>query len=256
MDAIESFRKFHSGNYEIILVDNGSTEAGWMEKLKNIPNLNLICLEKNLGFGPANNIAAKVAKGGILMLLNNDTITTSPFLTEIEREFKIDPSLGIIGPRIFNSDGSQQLSYGKFPSIMIEIRDKIIYRLVDNKNKLAMNYFNRRYSKRKFTDWVTGAALFIKKDLFIEVGGFDESFFMYFEDKELCKRVKDSGKKIAFIPDVSLIHLRGGSADGPKKNFLEMKYRESQCLYYEKHRAKFEQQILRLYLKLSGKEFV
>ena len=254
IEAIESFRKYHSDDTEIILVDNGSTDANWSEGLTNISNLKLIRLETNLGFGAANNIAAKKAVGDILLLLNNDTITTSSFIDRIEKEFRNDSSIGIIGPRIYNRDGSLQLSYGRFPSILVEVIDKIIYRLVDKKNKPVSSYLMKRYSKRKFTDWVTGAALFIRKDLFLSINGFDESFFMYFEDKELCKRVKDSGKKVAYIPDVSLIHLRGGSADGPKKKFLELKYRESQRLYYAKHRNRFEQLLLSVYLKLTGKE--
>ena len=76
---------------------------------------------------------------------------------------------------------------------------------------------------------------------------------MYFEDKELCKRTKDFGNKVLFYPSVSLIHLRGASAEGPKKKFLDMKYRESQIIYYRKHRNKVEQALLNIYLKLTGK---
>jgi GT2 family glycosyltransferase len=251
--AIESFRKYHSCNYEIILVDNGSTEPNAVEFAKNIPNLKLICLDTNLGFGRANNLAVHKSLGDVLLFLNNDTITTSDFISKIETEFYNDSSIGIIGPKLCNSDGSLQLSHGKLPSIFIECADKVIYSLVDKKNKLVTNYLKPQYEKKTSTEWVTGAALFIKKKLFQELNGFDESFFMYFEDKDLCKRVIDSGGRVVFFPESSLIHLRGASLNEPNRKFLNKKYRESQMLYYRKHKTKFEQMLLKAYLKISGK---
>ena len=253
-EAIESFRKYHHSEHEIILVDNGSTDSGWENSISHIQNIKLIRLESNLGFGPANNLAAKKAAGDILLFLNNDTVTTESYLEEIEKEFTNNPGIGIIGPKILNPDKSLQLSFGNFPTLMVELVDKILYRLVDKKSKTITGYFEKKYSAKQFAQWVTGAALFIKKDLFLSINGFDESFFMYFEDKELCKRVSDSGYKIMYFPAVSLIHLRGGSAAGPKKKFLDQMYRKSQIYYYTKHNSKFEQIVLRLYLKISGKK--
>lgn len=251
--AIESFRKFHKGNYEIILVDNGSTEPDAVEFAKDIPGLKLICLDTNLGFGKANNLAAQKSSGDILLFLNNDTVTTSEFLHKIEEEFSSDSSIGIIGPKLFNSDGSLQLSYGKLPSLFVEFTDKLFYSMVDKKNKLALNYLKNRYLEKECTGWVTGAALFIRKNLFSDLNGFDESFFMYFEDKELCKRVIDSGNKVVFSPESSLIHLRGASLNDPNREFLDKKYRESQLIYYKKHKTKLEQILLNSYLRISGK---
>ncbi|MFA5806509.1 MAG: glycosyltransferase, partial [Melioribacteraceae bacterium] len=82
--AIVSFRKYHTCNYEIILVDNGSTEPNAVEFAKDIPNLKLICLDKNIGFGKANNLAVQKSLGDILLFLNNDTVTTSEFISKIE----------------------------------------------------------------------------------------------------------------------------------------------------------------------------
>lgn len=251
--AISSFREYHKGNHEIILVDNGSTELNSVDFAKDIPNLKLISLEKNLGFGAANNLAVQESVGDILLFLNNDTVTTSEFTEKIEVEFNRDSSIGIIGPKLNNLDGSLQLSYGKLPSIFVELYDKIFYSLVEKKNKFVLRYLQNKYAKVEFTGWVTGAALFIRKKIFLELNGFDESFFMYFEDKDLCKRVGDSGKKIIFFPWSSLIHLRGASLNDPNREFLNMKYRESQLIYYKKHKIKFEQIILKAYLKLSGK---
>lgn len=252
-NAVESFRRYHKESYEIILVDNGSVEPNAVEFVKDYPDVQLICCNKNLGFGTANNLAVQKSAGNILFFLNNDTVTTSEFLSKIEKEFYNDDSIGIIGPKLLSSDGSLQLSSGKLPSIFIEFWDKLLYSAVDKKNKLALNYIQKKYIKKEAAGWVTGAALFITKKLFMELDGFDESFFMYFEDKDLCRRANDSGKKTIYFPETSLIHLRGASFEGPNKEFLNKKYRESQLIYYRKHRTKLEQIFVKAYLKISGK---
>ncbi len=252
-EAISSFREFHNSGYEIILVDNGSTESYAVDFAENIPNLKLICLDTNVGFGKANNLAVSESKGDILFFLNNDTITTSGYIEQIKSEFKKDAAIGIIGPKLFNPDGSIQLSYGRLPSIAIELADKIFYALVEKKNKFVLNFVKNRYAQKASVEWVTGAALFIRRKIFLDLNGFDESFFMYFEDKDLCKRAGDSGNKVIFSPECSLIHLRGASLKDPNRNFLNMEYRKSQQIYYKKHKTKFEQLLLKMYLKISGK---
>lgn len=252
-DAIESFLKYHKNNFEIILVDNNSTEPEAIKFTKEFPDLTVIRSEKNLGFGAANNLAAQKSLGDILLFINNDVIITTEFLKKIEEEFYKNPTIGIIGPKLLNKDKSLQLSCGKLPSISMEFFDKILYSAVDKKNRLALNFINRKYLRKKQKGWVTGAALFIRKKLFLELSGFDESFFMYFEDKDLCARAAAKGMKVLYFPESSLIHLRGGSFNGSNQKFLVQKYRESQLYYYQKHKSKLEQIILMKYLKLFGK---
>ncbi|MHB8904529.1 MAG: glycosyltransferase family 2 protein [Melioribacteraceae bacterium] len=252
-NAIESFLKYHKNNFEIILVDNNSTEPGATNFTKDFPDLKIILSDKNLGFGAANNLAAQKSSGDILLFLNNDVIIISEFIKKIEHEFNKDSSIGIIGPKLLNQDKSLQLSCGNLPSISTEFLDKILYSAVDRKNKLALNYIDRKFFKKEEKQWVTGAALFITRKLFLELNGFDESFFMYFEDKDLCARAISNGKKVLYFPESFLIHLRGGSFSGPNQKFLNQKYRESQLIYYKKHKSKLEQLLLRKYLKFTRK---
>jgi GT2 family glycosyltransferase len=253
VNAIESLLKFHNDNIEIILVDNNSTEPNATRFIKEYPELKLIQCNKNLGFGAANNLAAQQSSGDILLFLNNDVIVISEFIKKIENEFHSDSSIGIIGPKLLNLDKSLQLSCGKLPSVFIELFDKILYAAVDKKNSFALNYSERKYIKKAEKEWVTGAALFITRKIFLKINGFDESFFMYFEDKDLCSRVINEGKKVLFFPESSLIHLRGGSFNKENQEFLIRKYRESQMLYYQKHKSKLQNILLKIYLKLSGK---
>ena len=251
--AIETLLKFHKNNVEVILVDNGSTDPNALKFTERFQDVKVIRSEKNLGFGAANNMAAQQSSGDILLFLNNDVIITSEFVNKIEDEFNKDTSIGIIGPKLLNKDKTLQLSCGKLPSFIVEFRDKILYSAVDKKNTPALKYVNKKFSQRKEMEWVTGAALFITKNLFDELGGFDESFFMYYEDKDICARALGKGKTVLYFPECDLIHLRGGSFKGPEQTFLMRKYRESQVLYYNKHKSKLQQIFLQIYLRLSGK---
>ncbi len=195
----------------------------------------------------------KKAKGDILLFLNNDTITTTDFVSRVLREFGEDPLLGIAGPRLLNADGSFQLSGGDLPTFAVEIRDKLLHGLVDRKLGPALNFAERQSIKKRNAEWVTGAALFIRADLFGRLGGFDERFFMFFEDKDLCLRARDAGYSVRYIAEASLIHLRGGSSGGVSDK-IRTAYRESQRAYYEKHRPRHERLLLRMYLKTIGWE--
>ncbi|GJQ20569.1 MAG: glycosyl transferase [Bacteroidia bacterium] len=245
-EAIESFRAHYRGPCEIIVVDNGSTHSDRLPA-----GIHFLRNDQNRGYGAANNRASEEARGDVLLFLNNDTVTTMDFVSPVLEEFVNDPRIGIVGPKILNTDGTLQLSNGPLPSLRVEISDKILYRLVGKKWGPALRYAARARTRRE-TEWVTGAALFIRKDLFRKLGGFDERFFMFFEDKDLCARARLHGYLVRFVPEVSVIHLRGGSS-GERREWIEQIYRESQFLYYEKHRPKMEKVLLRMYLAAVGK---
>jgi GT2 family glycosyltransferase len=160
--------------------------------------------------------------------------------------------VAITGSRITFRDSSYQLSCGSLPNIVVEFLDKIKYTLDNKLHSLFSNLYDRQYSKVQEVGWVTGACLMMRRDVFEQIDGFDENFFMYFEDKDICKRVKEIGYKVIYYPKTTIIHLLGGSSHGIKKSVSKY-YRDSQLYYYQKHLGKFQTNILKLYLKLSGK---
>ncbi len=249
--AIVSFRQFHGSEHEMILVDNGSTDPAVAELKTNFPDIQTILNENNVGFGVANNQGAKIAKGEILLFLNNDTITIAPFIPNVELQFRENPKLGILGPKLLNEDHTFQLSAGLLPTFLREIEDKILYGLIERKGGIIHRYIERKYNKKQTVGWVTGAALFIRRDLFMNVGGFDEKMFMYFEDKDLCLRAVRESMQVLYDPACSLVHLKGGSSiTNPSTKKI---YRLSQLFYYAKHRPIVEQLALKTYLYLTGK---
>jgi GT2 family glycosyltransferase len=250
LEAIRSFRKHHPLTHEIIVVDNASTDGSAETIARELPGVMLIRNSRNVGFGKANNIAADRATGEFLLFLNNDTITRSEFLTQIEGYFQKDPSLAIIGPGMVFEDGSFQLSAGLAVSFWGEIAEKLRYS-AEARGLFFRRIYARRFNVPQDVGWVTGAALCIRRQVFREVSGFDESIFMYFEDKDLCARVMKNGYRVHYLPGTSIVHLKGRSSAGSLLALTE--YRKSQIAYYEKHRPGYERVLLKMYLFIARK---
>jgi N-acetylglucosaminyl-diphospho-decaprenol L-rhamnosyltransferase len=238
--------------HEVIIVDNFSTDKS-IENIKDVfPAIRLINSPVNLGFGKANNLAAKYAQSKYLLFLNTDTILTENMPKILSDYLNQQQDVGAISPRITFDDGSYQLSCGKLPSLAIEFIDKIRYGIDQKWHHVFGSLYNKQHSSIKEMGWLTGACLMMRRDVFEQIGGFDESFFMYFEDKDICKRVSEAGWKVVYYPKTSLIHLLGGSSAGVGKS-VNTYYRDSQLCYYQKHLGEFQTAILKIYLRLSGK---
>lgn len=235
--------------HEVILVDNHSTDPEARQLGSSFPGIASIACDVNGGFSRGNNAGAMRATSDILLFLNNDTLIQSDFVTPLLRRFDRSPRAGIVGPRLLNVDGSFQLSAGRLPSFAQEMLDKAIAAAVNSGSRIASRALERRFVRATPVEWVTGAALAIRRDVFDLVGGFDESFFMYFEDKDLCARVRSAGFEVWFDPASELQHLRGGSAN-PRTALI---YRTSQVRFYRRHRPRLEQHLLAAYLRLTGK---
>ena len=252
-DCLESVvKQVQDINYEVIIVDNSSTDDSVKIIKDEFPFFRLICSDSNLGFGKANNLAVKHATGEHLLFLNTDTIlieNTPEMLSDYLTEHK---DVGAVGSRIIFKDGSYQLSCGKLPNLIVEFIYKIRAQLDNRWHYTFSRFYDKLYALEQKIDWVTGACFMMRKDIFNQLGGFDEAFFMYFEDVDICKRVADLGLKVIYYPQTSVIHLLGGSAQGGKKS-VNIHYRISQIYYYEKHLGKFQTAILKMYLNLLGK---
>jgi hypothetical protein len=253
-NAVESFRHYVTTPHEIIVVDNASPDISARKIGAELKDVRFIASETNLGFSRANNLAATGAKGDLLLFLNSDTVTQSDFVAPMEEEFRRDAGLGAAGPRLLNEDGSFQLSAGELPSVLVEARDKILAFLLRHRIRAVTRAIERKFARQTDVEWLTGAALFVRTEAFRAVNGFDEKLFMFFEDKDLCLRVRKAGYAVRYFPQPALVHLLGGSSSRRPGRIRKI-YRESQEKYYRKHRPWIEQQIVRAYAALrSGGE--
>ncbi|MBD2517417.1 glycosyltransferase family 2 protein [Nostoc sp. FACHB-973] len=245
-DCLNSLKKFIDiPSYEIIVVDNASSDRSVELITDKFPEVHLLRQTENRGFGAGNNAGAKVARGEFLFLLNTDTVLTSNILPHLIELMQADPKVGIIGPKLLNRDGSLQISVSPALGIKGEYQARNMHR--DYLNTSEQNLIEQKFQEIQEVDIIVGAAFFIRSSLFHELGGFDEKFFMYFEESDLCQRAQYQGYKIIYTPHVSLIHLQGYSIQ-KAANAMAIEYRRSQIYYYQKHRPWWEQFILRVYL--------
>jgi GT2 family glycosyltransferase len=241
--CLDSLYRFHaSENIEVIVVDNNSTDGSQQELPLQYPSVRCILLSENSGFGPANNVGARSASGDVLFFVNNDTIFTSSIIDTLASELKAGQHTGIVAPRLSNADGSFQLSYGRFPTIGNERETKRLSLNAESEVK-----GKEREEETQLQDWVTGAALMIKKSVFLQIGGFDERYFMYFEDIDLCRTVKRFGFDCRYVPSMSMIHL-GGKSYQKMDERITIEYRRSQLRYYDKHNSMLQRIAVRWYL--------
>lgn len=199
-------------SFEVIVVDNASVD-GSCEAVKNhFPEVKLIENKRNVGFGRANNQALNVVKGQYSLVLNPDTIVNSDTLSIIIQKMKENPDVGIGTCKILNADGT--LSKDTFRNKPTPVAALLrVFGLESKIGKGKHSYFINDIDATKAQDIpiVSGAFMCLPTDLFNSLEGFDDQFFMYFEDTDLCYRVKEEGYSIRYFPDTSIVHFRGES---------------------------------------------
>lgn len=199
--------------YEVIVVDNNSTDGSREMIQDRFRDVKLVEMDHNAGFSKANNRGAQVAKGKYLLILNPDTIVCDNALEKMHAFLEKETSIAVVGCKLLNPDGTLQRSCGVFPNLRTEFFIRTFLNRLFPKSKLAGAYQLGAwdYATMAEVDWVTGACLMIRKELFDQLGGFDERMYMYYEDVDLCYRVRESGGKIFFLPDAAVYHYLGGS---------------------------------------------
>jgi len=236
--CIDSILKFHLNNhYEIIVVDNASTdktEALLENYTAQYQNIKYYRSESNSGFANACNLGASKANGEVLVFLNNDTISLDNWIDAGLATLKQDFEIGIVGAKLLYEDLTIQHC-----GIVFERRKEHYLPLWPTHIFRGKSSDYLPANETKEYDAVTGACLFIRKDLFVSVEGFDEKYGMYFEDIDLCFKVKSLNKKIFYEPKCSLIHLEGKSTSN-QQSIDELNI-ESSKRFYNKWRKKINQ---------------
>lgn len=227
-ECIESiFEKTKGIAFEIILVDNASND-GSKEFFKKDRRIRYIYNDENLGFGKANNIGVDVAQGRNIFFLNSDTLLVNNAIKILSDYLDSHGESGICGGNLFNSEMEPIHSFQMFyPTIMEELNE-LLKCIPTALFKTDRSQFNNT-GQSKEVAYITGADLMIKKELIEKYGAFNSAFFMYFEETELCHRIKKAGYMIMSVPDAHIIHLCGKSTKKATKNKM---YIESKRRYY------------------------
>lgn len=230
-DCIESVIEKTSGlDYEIILVDNASTD-GSKEFFSNKNHIKYIYNDDNLGFGRANNKGIEVAHGRNILFLNSDTLLRNNAIKILCDYLDNNPDVGACGSNLFDKDGSPTFSYERFfPSIFEEVNYLFEGRLKKYRFKESA-CFNHTESPLKVA-FISGANLMVRKSVLDETGFFNERFFLYYEETELCLRIHRKGYLIMSVPNAEITHFCGKST-GDESDIHICRMETSRRIFYD-----------------------
>jgi len=218
-ECIVSIKNETTCAYEIIVVDNASADESCQMLREKFPDVTLIENSGNVGFARANNQGFAIAQGKYFFMLNSDTIILDGAIDRLLAFMEQNRHVGIVGPRNEELDGILQYSCDHFPSFW---NNFCSYTNLTNKfpnvpifRRNLMRYWD--YGGQREVDKIMGCALMIQAELYTHLGGLDNSYFMYFEETDLCYRVKKSGFKTVYFPAARIVHYGGASSKAQKE---------------------------------------
>ncbi len=260
LDCIRSVISATSGiKYEFVVVDNASSDGSLtaISKIKGLARIKIVQNNKNLGFGKANNQGIKKSLGRYILLLNSDTKLNENVLGEMVAWMDKNPKIGVASCALRNKDGSMQGTGGYFPTLFrvfawmffledIPILDRFIKPFHPVHEQSPFYKGLNRFDSEMQMDWVTGAFFLIRKEVIEKVGYFDEDYFMYTEEVDLCFRIKKGGWNVYYTPYWSITHLGGASSTSEFPILSEFKGIK---LFFKKHMPTIQYPLVRLFLK-------
>ncbi len=213
---------------QIIVIDNASTDGSPQMVAERFPDVTLILNTENVGFSRANNQGIALAQGRHVVLLNSDTILPPASLKNLVRFMDDQSDVGACSPRLLTKEGvPQAYAFGDDPSLGYLLR-RGMTRLLRNRS-----VHDWGVDCTVDMDWVSGACLLLRGEALAQVGGLDEQIFMYFEDADLCRRIRQAGWRICYVPEIQITHLGGQSLmQNPK---APAAYQQSLRYYFAKY---------------------
>ena len=231
---------------EVVVIDNGSTDGSLELVRARHPGVRILELGENLGFGAANNRGEQLAQGEQLLLLNPDAWLEADALGLLEQALVRSPRLAAVAPRLSDPEGRPQFTWHPECGVVGETIQRWRNRRPAAATSGPLPMLLRALHG---PGWLTAACLLVRREAFREVGGFDEGFFLYFEDVDLCRRLTRNGWRLAVDERAAAVHVGSvclrSEADGGSPGRAALEYRISQLRYYRKHRARWEVALLR-----------
>ncbi|WP_433632725.1 glycosyltransferase family 2 protein [Chryseobacterium cucumeris] len=259
--CLQSLQKYiQEIDYEVIVIDNASTDNSWGDLIPEFPNVYFISSTTNGGFAKANNKAVQMAKGEYILLLNPDTELEGFYMKELLEFAKAQPSFGCLGVRMHDAEGHFLPESKRSVPDMFNSFEKLFTNFKKNNSK---SYYRNDIEENAIAevDVITGAFLLAKKEVYEKIGGLDEAYFMYGEDIDLCYTFLRNGYKNFYYGKVSILHHKGESTIkdevylnrfyGAMQIFIDKYYKESKPVQYSFLKAglKLRHQIEKIKLK-------
>lgn len=235
-----------SFSYEVIIVDNNSGDQQILEIEKEYSRFIFLHNTINGGFGNGCNLGAIKATGEYLLFLNPDTVSLENEIGKLLNNAGKSGKTGIFSCRQINENGRESVAFGFFPSIL-------------NLTGLERAIFKQKIHSTEdhkiiYPDWVSGSVIMIKNDAFFSIGQFDEDFWMYFEDVDLCRRMRNKGGEVAFFNDIVIEHNHGGSSriNSKTASLTKTEVLISRHIYISKHKKGTEKLLIQIFLIINN----
>lgn len=235
------FQQRFEDELEIIVVDNASNDGSAQMVEAEFPQVKLIKSPGNLGFAKGNNLGIQNSRGEYLFLLNPDTLLIQPETFTLMIQFiKVNQKIGVIGPRLLNEDRSLQISARYFPNLLTHLLEM----------NGRVDHLKRLNQKTGKVDWVSGAAMLIRRKAIKEAGLFDENYFMYTEEMDLQYRMQQKGWGVWYCPEVEIVHLGGKSTEQIKEQGLIWQL-QNFTKFTRKHYSKISHVLLKIMTRIG-----
>jgi GT2 family glycosyltransferase len=221
---------------EVIVVDSMSTDGSRELVRDEFPHVRLVALDTNPGYGGALNRGIALASGAYLLLMNGDAWPQQEAVERLVAFAEEEPRAGVVGPRLVHTDGSLQPSVRGFPTLWRLATEYFFLRWLAPHSRLLNAFYGSGFdhSTRRDAEFLVGAVLLVRSETLDEIGGFDERFFMFNEEVDLCYRVRAAGWKVVFWPGAEFVHVGGAStASAPPQMYREQL--RSHLRFLDKH---------------------
>ena len=240
-----------AGPLEVLVVDNASLDGSAEAVEQSFPQVRVIRLAENVGFARATNLGLREARGALVLILNPDVEVRPGAIDALVAVLGGRPLVGAVGPRTLNPDGSVQVSFGPDLAPLLEWRQRRLVRGVKRRNPQTQARLAAMTQREFEPDWLSASCILARREALLVVGGFDEGFFLYEEDADLCLRLRRAGWRVLLTPGAEIVHRLGSSmAKAPAR--ARMEYQRSHLRYYVKHNGTAARVVLRSLMAASA----
>jgi len=241
--------ELHAPGVPVLVVDNASQDAS-ADLAGAAPFVSVIRAEENEGFSKANNRALRTIETEFALILNPDARLTSSTLRELLAAADRRPEAAALGPKTLYEDGRPQVSFGPDLGLVAEYRQRKLVKGVKSGHAQALEELRALTIEEREVDWISGSCMLLRMSKSREVGFFDERYFLYEEDADLCLRLRQAGSKVILVPQAVVVHELGTSMAKSSKRARDA-YDESHRLYYRLHRGPLERLLLNVVIAAS-----
>jgi len=230
------------GDYEVVVVDNASTDGSVAMVRDEFPSVTLLANEKNVGFAAGNNLAMEASTADMVLLLNSDTVVRPGALETLRQFMERHPEAGAAGARLLNPDGSLQPSCFPLPTLLSE--GMHLFHL-DHRRRRVMHEWDVSQPRR--VDVLLGACMLLRREAVAQVGLLDEGYFMYSEEVDYCRRLQEAGWALYWVPEAEVVHY-GGQSTRQVATEMFLRLYAGKLRYFRKHEGARAGRIYKLIL--------